>query len=58
MLLVEKELRSVVCLRLPGSLHYGAQAEKCLVIDEVEIVRLREFLLFHYQGVQSDSGIS
>ena len=29
-----------MCLRLPGSLHYGAQAEKCLVIDEVEIVRL------------------
>lgn len=30
-----------MCLRLQGSLHYGAQAEKCLVIDEAEIVRFQ-----------------
>lgn len=30
-----------MCLRIPASLRYRAQAEKCMVIDEAEIVRLQ-----------------
>ena len=36
-----EEPRFVVCLGIPGSLCYRAQAEKCLVIDEVDIGRLQ-----------------